>query len=257
MRKLFFHTYMRTVAVPDTELDTIWWRAVEAVLAALHPELVGLRERLIPMLIGADCISRTPETSWYPAFSNWLRVARPRSGFRLDGEVVSCTDLALNTLSFSCSPATRFVAKLLAFHAELPFIEARDGEWLAEMIELALLEGLLREDAGWPDVIDLAKTVEGRESGPIVITCSIAPNFPNSEAARWKRSLSGTAPDWDELLPLRQWRQSVRGVRLREDNKRIWPRELDRPLGDGHTVENVLLVAGLNTPGSSDAASGD
>ncbi|MFI7608884.1 hypothetical protein ACIBTV_27740 [Micromonospora sp. NPDC049366] len=144
-------------------------------------------------------------------------------------------DVDLNTVIAHGAEAEQLAARISGQCEVHAFIEGKDRAWFADLVDAATALGVFRRDMsrypqraayphGWDKVAALARATD---TGPIVMSYSVAEWFPNQDIAVWPESLPDpdTDPDgadaadeaWNALTDRERWERAVTGLRRKAE----------------------------------------
>ncbi|WGH21896.1 hypothetical protein SEA_TROGGLEHUMPER_11 [Rhodococcus phage Trogglehumper] len=216
MSRLYFHSQAETVEVLGAERshvailsEAIGYGVLEAVLGkALLAELVGYRPgestRHLQLLV------RNTEDPLY----------------MYGGMPITAWPLLLNTALAVGSDAVKFATRVNAQCELFAWVAAKDRDWLSDIIDDGVHQGVLRREMGWEVLVEML----ARGTGPVVMSYSVMDSFPNHLNSTWESSpdigIDEASEQFDALSTEDQWeygmdwlyRQEERMLQLKPEN---------------------------------------
>jgi hypothetical protein len=201
----------------------------------------------------------------WQALQTWLRVGGGCA--RIGGREIGTTELIANTALVLGNDVIKMLVKLHGCCEDFAYIEPKHCDWAAGIMTQGIIDGLLRPNAGWDDVIRLLdEAATGTE--PVVTSYSVCEGFPNSEVANWEppvckrcngngqaqgddeadgylacSACGGERLNYDLWYSLRddlQWSKAVEGIRTRTHTREIAPETLAFPFMYGETLFDLV-----------------
>jgi hypothetical protein len=142
-------------------------------------------------------------------------------------DVLIENDTVIESLAFNLNTALKIGNDVIKFMARLHgqceihgFVEGKNRNWLADIIQDGLDKKILRESIhgvsnGWNKVIELLRS---DNSNPVVMSYSVCESFPNSSVTTWKpkydeKSGEDLHDEWYDLPRNEQWKMSMDAIR--------------------------------------------
>ena len=154
------------------------------------------------------------ETQWVEAMELLIRADSGELKLVVpSGRRTSLEEIILNTALDAGDDTLKLAARVDGQCEIHGFVEGRNRQWLAVIIENSLNRGLFNEGAGWEDVVRL---LTSPCDGAVVLSASCCESFPNqgtAEEGGWK----GHESAWDRLKNKTRWNRAVKGLRTQEE----------------------------------------
>jgi hypothetical protein len=225
----FLHTYLRAAQAQEA--------TNKAAYAGWHPGQPPKHPT-----------SYEPQRQLVSALQTSLRV----QGLDLEvaGVKLRTANIDLNTALIAGSDPVALAAKIHGWCESHCWIEGPDREWLAEIIDEGVENGLFRRgfwyadtpdgpkdkwsSQGWEEVLTLLRS---RDDEPVVLSYSVSERFPNEYIAGW----DGPEDSWYDLPDAEQWERALTGLREQRPWARLAPDTLyDVTFGPPVTVYDLL-----------------
>lgn len=230
MSRIYFHSEERDAKVSGPERYLAGGICNALMLAAIGPLSDSLAEpNWLRRYLPKDCFSLR-ETG--PAFEQsvklWLKTSGD-AGLVIEGQQVSVFSMALNTACVMGSETVKFLARLHGQCELHAYVEGKNREWLAGIIERGREKKILRANMGWEDVIELLRS---DNASPVVTSFSVSDSFPDMALARgagtWVPQKSGDEvydewDEWDELPNSDKWQLCMAALRGSRGNLELKP----------------------------------
>jgi len=125
------------------------------------------------------------------------------SDYRLFGRI-PLFGLILNTAYVVGGDSIKLAARIHGQCEVHGWVDGPNRNWLAGIIESAVMHGVYRQEQGWDSVINLLKS---RSDAPVVMSYSVCDSFPNCGAAGIDYE------QWDLMSEQEQWDAAIQGLR--------------------------------------------
>lgn len=242
MSSIAFHELGRTTRVSGRE-RAMMGRLCHSMLIAQ----IGHRDDWkdwVPYVIAPDhyLADMARETLTFEGISRFNRSVETHlhvgDSMYLDGEPLCLFSLQLNSAIEWGSERMRLIAKLHGQCEIHAYCEENDRAWLAELIDQAVEDKLLRPDAwgydGWPAVSAMLR--DGR--GPVVTSYSVCDSFPTPTLDPALAEHEDPWEAWEEKTEVEQWEIGMAALRA-EPGLQINPERISHRYGhkmSGHDL---------------------
>lgn len=186
-------------------------------------------------VLPADSYLRDLDLSERQRFHNtlevWLRASGSEGHFVMEADKrVSLFETALNTALVMGSDSVRLLSRLHGQCEQHAFVEEPNRFWLSGIILHGLEDGVMRQESGWEDVVELLRS---DHPGPVVTSFSVCDQFPNAgvavRAGLWTPTDGAESFDeWYELPASEQWRLGMAALR-QDSSLELTPQRLGGP----------------------------
>ena len=220
MSRVYFDSEHGSAEVKGPERHYAGMICNELLLATLPIHESG-RPSPLRRAVASTWVSTAREGRFAEALRTWVcggsRIRGP--SFVLSGRKVDVFTCALNTARVVGSDAVKLLARLHGQCEIHCYVEGRDRNWLAGIIERGRRDGVLRAEMGWESVMALLRS---RPDEPVVCSYSVTDSFPNRSLAEraglWERPEDDEYGDtWYDVLPkAERWRLGL--AALRQEN---------------------------------------
>jgi len=177
--------------------------------------------------------------------STALRVAMDSSILVIGGSPIDVFSATLNTAIVMGSDPIILSARLHGQCEIHTYIEGKNRNWLAGIIEQGRKSGILRSDSGWESAIEHLRE---RDDEPVVTSYSVCDSFPNAGVSDWKPDKvdeDGEA-DWDAYYDLsseERWSLGMTALRAKPYMEMTPENWSTYYFGDGQTGFSLLARA--------------
>lgn len=249
MSRIYFHSPSRESEVRGSERALMGGLISDMFLTALgiseydfppsSPHV--LRNILDPTHYAAKQTGR----EFASALSVALRVGMDNSVLAVDGKTVNVFAASLNTAVVMGSDPIILSARLHGQCEIHVYVEGKNRNWLAEIIQRGRTNGIFRSDSGWESVIEHLRE---RDNEPVVTSYSVCEQFPNASASGWKpdRVNDEGEGDWDAYYDLSietRWELGMTALRAKSFMEMTPDNWRDYHFEDGLTGFDLLAKA--------------
>jgi hypothetical protein len=148
-----------------------------------------------------------------------------------DGTHARVWPVILNTCLRVGSGPLRLLTRLHAQCEIHAWVDDPNKEWLAEIVDEGLRDGLMRKDSGWESVSEMLRRVKG----PVVTSYSVCESFPNAHVADWSPPIHDEGGEdeelewdaWYDIDDADRWALAMKGLRASSSGLELKPDNFD------------------------------
>lgn len=226
MSRIYFHTPSETVEVRGSERAYAGQLAEKLGYSVLE-NVVGTGRlcELLGILPGDD----------YPRnLSLQIRYAEEPLLVH-GGKEITSWQLLLNTAMAVGNDSVKLLTRLHAQCELHGWVEGKDRNWFASLIEDGLRAGVLRPDMGWDSVVAMLGC---SYTEPVVMSYSVMESFPNRFCTAWESPPGAEDIDeaWDCLSDEEKWTHGIAWLQLQRYRLLQWRPSGWQDMRFGHAV---------------------
>ncbi|MDT5061541.1 MAG: hypothetical protein QOH63_2000 [Acidobacteriota bacterium] len=216
MSRVYFHEQEGDSEVRGSERAYASYLCNEVFLAALNLNDYDSSERpsvLRNIIAPSHYVVRYKGREFAQSLKTALVVPTSDELLVVEGKRVEVFSAALNTALIMGSDPIKLMARLHGQCEIHAYIEGKNRDWVAGIIEKGRASGIMRADVGWEETITMLRSNSER---PVVTSYSVCEQFPNAGAAKWTPPVNEDGEDWDTWYDLpreERWRLGMEDLR--------------------------------------------